>query len=141
MIVKSMPNLVLAGDIGGTKALIGAFEPAPVRPRRRFARAYGTHDHPELPAIIETFMRDAGITRETIGAACFGVAGPVIDEAADLTNVPWRIDAREITRAFGFPGVRLLNDLVAMAYSVPVLEPSELHVLQTGVANSTGNLS
>jgi glucokinase len=65
----------------------------------------------------------------------------VIDEAADLTNVPWRVDARKVAAVFEFPQVRLLNDLEAMAYSIPALESSEVHVLQTGVRNENGNIA
>lgn len=136
-----MAKFVLAGDIGGTKTLVGAFESAPRRPVRRCVRAYGTLEHRDLPDILEKFLRDAGIPGDSIVAACFGVAGPVIDEAADLTNVPWRVDARKVKQAFGFEHVRLLNDLEAMAQSVPVLEASELHVLQEGTPRPRGNIA
>jgi glucokinase len=141
MISKSMPNFLLAGDIGGTKTLLGLFERAPVRPRRVAVHAYGTLDHAELSIIVEAFLREAGGDARQIGAACFGVAGPVIDEAATLTNVPWQVDARKVRRAFGFAAVRLLNDLEAMAYAVPVLEGAELQVLQEGRPPARGNIA
>lgn len=133
-----MTNLVLAGDIGGTKTLIGAYERDRLRPRRMLARTYSTLDHQALPEIVTRFLADAAIDARAIRVACFGVAGPVIDEAADLTNVPWRVDARAVAATFGFPQVRLLNDLAAMAYSIPVLEPSEVLVLQQGTADGEG---
>ncbi len=136
-----MANLILAADIGGTKTLIGAFERAALRPQRKVARSYGTLDYRALPDIISQFLRDSSIERAAIKVACFGVAGPVIDEAADLTNVPWRVDARKVATTFGFSQVRLLNDLEAMAYSIPVLESSEVHVLQTGIRNESGNIA
>lgn len=141
MIGKSMANLVLAGDIGGTKTLIGAFERDRLRPKRLFARAYSTLDHRTLADIIERFLGDASIDAKSIRVACFGVAGPVIDEAADLTNVPWRVEARAVARTFGFPQVRLLNDLEAMAYAVPVLEPQELQILQEGSSDGEGPIA
>lgn len=136
-----MANLILAADIGGTKTLIGAFERAARRPQCRTARSYGTLEYRALPDIINQFLSDSSIDGRAIDVACFGVAGPVIDEAADLTNVPWRVDARIIATTFGFSQVRLLNDLEAMAYSIPVLESSEVHVLQTGVRNESGNIA
>ena len=136
-----MANLLLAGDIGGTKTLIGLFERAPGRPRAGVARSYGTLDYDALPAMIEVFLREADAPREQIDAACFGVAGPVIDEGADLTNVPWRVDARAVKRAFGFARVHLLNDLEAMAYSVPHLTGTEVFVLQDGTPQPTGNIA
>src|SRR6476646_3663938 len=138
---KSMAKLILAGDIGGTKTLIGAFERTGGRPRRLAARSYATLTHEALADIIHRFVEDESIDEKAIDYACFGVAGPVIDETADLTNVPWRVDARAVASAFGFLHVRLLNDLEAMAYSVPALAPTEVHVLQAGVDNPDGNIA
>jgi glucokinase len=141
MIPKSMPNLLLAGDVGGTKTLLGVFERATPRPRAVLTRSFGTLDHPDLPAMIAVFMRDGSLASAAIDSACFGVAGPVIDEAAALTNVPWRVDARAVAQAFGLRRVALLNDLVAMAYGIPALQPSELSVLQPGAPVAGGNLA
>ena len=136
-----MTNLILAGDIGGTKTIIGLFERATGRPRRRSARTYASLDFRELPDIINLFLRDESLDANMIAYACFGVAGPVIDAAAELTNVPWRVDARAVAKAFGFPQVRLLNDLEAMAYGVTVLDAPELHTLQPGVTDPDGNIA
>jgi glucokinase len=141
MIAKSMANLLLAGDIGGTKTLLGLYERADVRPRRVGVRAFGTLDYAELPQMIDEFLRRESLQRERIGAACFGVAGPVIDEAASLTNVPWRVEARRVAGTFGFGQVQLLNDLQAMAYAIPVLTAEELVVLQEGQPAADGNIA
>src|SRR5512143_3543758 len=98
MIGKSMTNLILAGDIGGTKTMIGVFERVAGRPLRRSMRTYTSLDFHELPDIIALFLRDEALDANAIGHACFGVAGPVINAAAELTNVPWRVDARAVAR-------------------------------------------
>jgi glucokinase len=136
--------MLLAGDIGGTKTLLGLFDSAPARPRPIATRTYGTLDYPDLQSMIASFVAEAdnGASRPgTITTACFGVAGPVIDEAAQLTNVPWRVDARQVASAFGFRRVELLNDLEAMAYGVTVLRENEVHVLQEGEALRGGNIA
>ena len=133
--------MILAGDIGGTKTLLGVFEAAPVRPRAAFVRSYGTLDFESLTTMIGRFLNDGGTAAAAIDQACFGVAGPVIDDAAQLTNVPWRVDARRVAGDLGFRGVSLLNDLEAMAYAVPVLSTSEVHVLQEGEALPGGNIA
>jgi glucokinase len=56
-----------------------------------------------------------------------------------MTNVPWKVDGRAVALAFGLSTVRLLNDLVSIAYSVAVLQQEELHVLQPGEPNLAGN--
>jgi glucokinase len=57
----------------------------------------------------------------------------------ELTNANWHIDAMALAGRLGIARVRLTNDLMAMARSVPVLEPSELATLQRGSADPHGN--
>ena len=131
--------MLLAGDIGGSKALIGLFAPAsPHRPGRVDVRSFPTRDYPSLEAILEEFLREHG-GAAAIQAASFGVAGPIVDQAVRLTNVPWLVDAAAVRARFGIPRVTLLNDLEAMAWSVPVLRDDELAVLQAGRRVPTGN--
>ena len=136
--------MLLAGDIGGTKTLLGLFDSAPARPRPIAVRSFGTLDFDDLPSMIKAFLQAADSPASApgaIAAACFGVAGPVIDESAQLTNVPWHVDARQVAATFDFRRVSLLNDLEAMAYGVTVLRESEVHVLQDGEAMRGGNIA
>jgi glucokinase len=129
----------LAGDIGGTSTRLGLFDPGRPRPTRRAFRVFGTLDFPDLPTMISAFLREQSVD-STPDRACFGVAGPVVGNAAELTNVPWRVDAKTVADTVGLKRVRVLNDLEAMAYAVPVLEDSELSTLQKGEANPHGNV-
>lgn len=133
--------MILAGDIGGTSTRLGVFDPARRRPVQRALRVYSTLDFPDLTAMIAAFLEAEAIDRTTIDRACFGVAGPVFDGAADLTNVPWRVEGRRVAAAFRIGTVALLNDLQAMAHAVPVLNDAELHVLQTGERDADGNIT
>jgi glucokinase len=132
--------MILAGDVGGTKTLIGLFQFDAQRPVRIDVRSYPTTDFAGLPAIIDAFY-DAQATRPAVTRAAFGVAGPVIDQRAQMTNVDWAVDGGELTREFGFTSVRLLNDLEAMATSLPVLRADECTALQRGTAKSGGNIA
>jgi glucokinase len=131
--------MILAGDIGGTKTLIGLFEARQPRPRPVHVESFATTSYANLPAIIEEFLA-ARRPPAPIAAAAVGVAGPVINQTAQMTNVEWGVDADELVRRFAFPHVRLLNDLEAMAYAVPVLEGDELAPLQKGVRRNEGNI-
>src|SRR5687768_7566130 len=131
--------MLLAGDIGGTKALLGLFNAAPHRPPPVSVESFATQDYPNILSMIDTFLQRQPAGRPPVDAACFGVAGPVIDDQAELTNVGWRVDGREVALEFGLARCRLLNDLVAIASAVGVLESDELHVLQEGVPNLSGN--
>lgn len=132
--------MLLAGDIGGTKTLLGLFEPAAGRPRAIGSQAFTTLHYRDLSSILDEFIGTLAVEQRAIDGVCFGVAGPVIADTAQLTNVPWRVEARDIAGQFGFRRVDLLNDLQAMAYGVPVLHESELHVLQGGTPVGGGNM-
>jgi glucokinase len=132
--------MLLAGDVGGTKTLLGLFEDAGRRPVKVSARAFSTPAYPNLVAMIEDFKYTAG-TGHSIDAACFGVAGPVIGDVGHLTNVPWRVEAEQIARTFGIARVSIINDLAAMAQAVPLLEGDELHTLQRGEFRRDGNIA
>jgi glucokinase len=133
--------MILAGDIGGTKTLLGLFDPAPGRPRPIVIRSFPTLDFDGLPAMIAAFVEKEAIARSAITAGCFGAAGPVVGDAVSLTNVPWQVNARQVEQALGLPRVALLNDLQAMAYGVPMLQEPELHALQQGDAVRGGNMA
>ena len=131
---------LLAGDIGGTKTLLGLYTRTEARPTPRAVRRLTTNDFSSLGDVVAAFLNEtAAMAPEPIGAACFGVAGPVHDQVAELTNVPWRIEAASVGARLGVPTVRLVNDLVAMAYAVPLLRDAELHVLQRGTPVASGN--
>jgi glucokinase len=129
--------VLLAGDVGGTKTLLGLFRQNAERPASTVVREFATLDFDSLDDIVQTFLEETN-ARE-IEAVCIGVAGPVTGLVARLTNVPWLADASDLAERLGDRPVQLLNDLEAMAYAVPVLEPDELGVLQEGIAVPTGN--
>jgi glucokinase len=133
--------MLLAGDIGGTKTLLGLFDPLPARPRPVATASFGTLAFPDLPTMIAGFLDAHRVAGRTVEAACFGVAGPVLGEAAELTNVPWRVDARHVSTVFDIRRVALLNDLEALGHAVPVLTEAEVHVLQAGEALRGGNMA
>ena len=131
--------MLLAGDIGGTKTLLGLFAQAPERPKRIEVGEFTTLDYDSLVPMIREFLKASGVEARAVRAATFGVAGAVTDQVARLTNVPWTVDAAAITEAASLRHVHILNDLEAMAHSVAVLEPQELKVLQHGVRQPDGN--
>ncbi len=138
-IVKSRVPALLAADVGGTKTVCGLFTVAGgERPNPIAVAEVATREHDGIDSLLAPFLDRHGAGR-TIAAAVLGVAGPVRDNASDLTNVPWRIEASAITERFGIRQVRLLNDLVAMGRSLPVLTADELVTLQPGDPDPAGN--
>ena len=132
--------MIVGGDVGGTKTLLGLFEPAADRLLRVGPTySYATNTYQSVGEILGEFTRAIGAV--TIDAAAIGVAGPVVGNAARLTNVTWDITASEVAGALGTRRVRVLNDLEALAHSVETLTAADLHVLHPGLPRSDGNVA
>ena len=132
--------MLLAGDVGGTKTLLGLFRTVSsddTRPAEVVVREYATLEFDSLDDVVRTFAEETNTA--AIDAVAIGVAGPVTGHTARLTNVPWVADVSAVSERFGDCPALLLNDLEAMGSAVPVLEPDELAILQAGVAMPTGN--
>lgn len=121
---------VLAGDIGGTKSLLGVFEDGELRQQRRLANA----DFSEFSAVIAAFLADIGVPGSRFDGACLAVAGPVADDgsSAKLTNLPWIIDSTALAARFGLPVPGLVNDFAAAAIGAIASASEQLLTLQQG---------
>lgn len=140
-----MSTMILAGDLGGTKTLLGLYERSAdgraARPRPIVVRSFATPAFTDLTTMISAFAEDPQVRGHAVSSASFGVAGPVLGRTATLTNVPFTIDADAIGRSFSIAHVSLLNDLEAMAWSLRVLSDTEVKVLQEGTVSPRGNLA
>ncbi|MCL4810891.1 MAG: glucokinase [Vicinamibacteraceae bacterium] len=131
--------MLLAGDLGGTKTLLGLFSSRRPRPEPLDIREFVTLDYPDLPSMVREFLRTTTADTDAVRAAAFGVAGLVGEGEAVLTNVPWRVEVASLEAAAGTPRVALVNDVEAMAWSIAVLDGTELETLQAGTADADGN--
>src|SRR5262245_15164122 len=101
--------MLLVADIGGTStrlALIGPGGPRDVTSRETHASAAVA----DLAALLDTVIARAPAAVE---ACSLGVPGPVVEERAEVTNLPWLVDARALSARLGGRPVFLLNDLEA----------------------------
>jgi glucokinase len=116
---------LIAGDVGGTKTLLQFVDRGAVCAERRFdSGAYKTFDD-----LLAEFMP---LTEPPIDGACFAVAGPVLEQRAEITNLKWVMKARELASEFDIAHVSLINDFYAVALGVPLLTPSERLPLNPG---------
>jgi glucokinase len=130
--------MILAGDVGGTKTNLGLFEGMGDRLRLLRSEKYHSPDFPGLSAVIQDFLR-GGPAGLDIQAACFGIPGPVIDNRASTPNLAWVIDGAQVAADVHVGRLALINDLVATAEGIPLLEPDELATLQEGSPEPEGN--
>jgi glucokinase len=133
--------LILAGDIGGTKTNLGLFtEESDGLRLQRFA-AFHSSDFSGLGPVVGRFLGEEGAAGKDLAAACFGIAGPVVDNRVETPNLAWRVDGTALAAEIRLPEERLLliNDLVATAEGIPLLSTAELAVVQSGTAHSQAN--
>ena len=148
--------MIIAGDIGGTKTHLALLDwekdrVDPIRLESFHSADYTSLDDmlteflapPAAPGSIddvetgkqshaaEVEQRPSDKTQK-IDAACFGIAGPVIQNRCQTTNLPWVVDGATLAKQFDIPTVRLLNDLEAMAYGILLLRPDEVEILNAG---------
>ena len=126
----------LAADIGGTKTEVALFLSnddsfSPVVKKR-----YSSRQAAGIEEIISDFLHDHRIRCEVIS---LGIAGVVGDDSAQATNLPWTITQAGMAK-LGFSAVSMINDMTAVAASLPLLGENDLYCLQRG-AGSSGPLS
>jgi glucokinase len=99
---------------------------------------FKSRDYAGLEGVVRAFLAriDAGVDR-----AAFGVAGPVANGEAKVTNLPWVIDERALAGSVGLASVTLINDLQAVAAAVPFLGAGDLHTLNEGQAAVGGAIA
>jgi glucokinase len=130
---------VLGGDAGGTKVNLAIFEATASDVRIVRSSTYHSGSFPSVNKILQQFLQEnADHKPEKI---CMGVAGPVFEGRATVTNLPWHVDANEISAATDIKQVILLNDLEATAYGVAGLEEKDFSVLHDGDPDEGGNIS
>jgi len=144
--------MILAGDIGGTKTYLALYDWKEHRVESAREEKFFNADFESFEEILSEFLapldepsddfkHEEGIDDdssshnaaepldETIDAACFGVAGPVIDNRCRATNLPWVIDGNTLATHLDVPKVRLLNDVEALGHGILILNPDETELI------------
>jgi glucokinase len=91
-------------------------------------KTFNSRDYRGFEGVLREFLKG----KMEIEAACFGVAGPVIDGKVTATNLPWRVDLGLLQKELSLERLTLINDLVANAYGISVLKKADYTVLNSG---------
>jgi glucokinase len=125
--VKTVGYALLA-DIGGSNARFAVLEPdhaytTPI--------VLQTADFSGFHTALDTFRQRADVSAPFARAA-IGVAGPVTEDGASLTNCGWDLSLAAIRDAIGGGEAVLVNDFTALALSLPALVERDLRRLGGG---------
>jgi len=129
--------MILGGDIGGTHTRLAVFDDDGRKQAGQPDRTYPSREHAGLEVIVRRFLDETGVR---VAAACFGVAGPVKNGRCVATNLPWVVDAADLTRDLG-ARAWVINDLEATAWGLAALLPNEVAELSPGAQDAAGNIA
>jgi glucokinase len=131
-------TLLLAGDIGGTKTILRLVQATSVTDTRTLQeQRYSSHEYPDLVPMVKTFLAtcEKALGRKfAIQAACFAIAGPVVNETSKVTNLGWFLTADRLSEELAIAKVSLINDFAAVGYGVLGLGDVDLCTLQVGAS-------
>ncbi len=130
--------MILAGDIGGTKAQLALMRPRwPLCPYE--LRTYPTRAYSDPFSLLRDYLSTVEERPEVISLA---VAGPVLQGEVYMVNVGWRFSEQDLKEAF--PAAKetlLLNDLEALAFAIPYLPEKGLFQIKPGTCDPQGNIA
>jgi len=130
--------MILAGDIGGTKTVLALLKSGEDGLKMLVQeQTFASSEFDSFDAILDLFIpRDVKIS-----SACFGVAGPVVNQRCFATNLSWTLDGEQLKARLGTPRVHLMNDLEAMALGMLHLEEEDFIQLNPNAEPQTGNIA
>jgi len=129
---------ILAVDIGGTKTSFGLFEVRKGTVRLVQETTYPSKKYGSFDKLLEQYLKEQAVGQFDV--LSIGVAGPVVDNRVQLTNLSWEIDAAGIQKKRKIAAVYLLNDLEATAYGLVGIEPDDLAKIHVG-SQKEGNMA
>ena len=128
-------STVLAGDIGATKSNLALFKVEGGNVASLQEAQYKSQEYKNIIELTNTFIKNIPLP----DSICFGVAGPVLNGHAKLSNIMWEIDSNELSNHFGVKNVQLINDLEATAYGLAMLTEKDIAVIHKGNDAAVGN--
>jgi len=139
-------TVIFAGDIGGTKTILrlvrasGNVAPGkPIDLEILHEVTYPSQDYPEFAPMAQQFLASASsaVGMPPVAGGCLGIAGPVANNVANLTNLSWVLDGDALAQALHLPFVTLINDFAAVGYGIFGLPDSAFKTLQAGSVDRT----
>lgn len=121
--------MILAGDVGGTKARLALYQSQDGVFTRQSTETFNSSNFSGLEEVVQIFLRKH---QARVSKACIGVPAPIVEGKARPANLAWELDEVRLSQTLGLNAVRLVNDLVATTAAVPFLSADDLIVLHRG---------
>ena len=119
MTTRGTSSTILVGDIGGTHTRLSLYDRQGKRLLHEAVLPSRAYD--QFEDVAQQFLGTS--THAAPGVAVLGVAGPVRNQVAMVTNLRWRLDGARLARTLSIPKVVLANDLAVAAKGCLHLTP------------------
>jgi len=132
-----MSRYGLVADAGGTNvrfALVDLDGGVALREPEK----YTSRDFSSIADAARAYLNSQAI-RDAPERALISVAGPVTDNAINMTNLGWQFSGRDLGHALGIAQVELINDYEAIAHSISRLKEDDLRVIGPSVSAARGD--
>jgi len=138
-----MGVLYISGDIGGTNSRMELRRTGPKQTHADEKQraegdvlvaehTYPSQKYPSMAAVVEQFLKEHKPAGESVYCMCLAVAGPVTNNVAAITNLPWPpIDGGELARLFKLERASIINDFEGIGYGLLALGPEDLESVYT----------
>ncbi len=135
-------QLYLAGDIGGTKTLLGLYSLEGTELVLVRERNFPSKDWQDLTALIQGFLDEIALTPEDITGGCLSLAGPITQDKCFLTNLNRVIHCPDLRSSLPLRRPLLLvNDLEAMGRGLMDLRGEDLICLNPSAESPSSSLA
>lgn len=134
--------MILAADIGGTKLLFGLFATTGQIPTLMSKQRYSSRDFASLEEAIDAFLADLPENHANRGihAACFSVAGPVVNGECPMTNLNWLVSESKLANRFPqIHRILVRNDMEAMGKGLRLVDPACIVSLMPDAAKQSND--
>lgn len=124
----------LVADIGGTNARFGWLSGPKAALEQ--VRVLPCQEHQGLVEVIQAYLQLGGLPMPA--CAALGMANPVLGDAVQMTNLPWRFSVEEVRERLGLQTLLVLNDFTALMLAVPGIAPQYLEAIGPHVPARSG---
>ncbi len=117
-------------DIGGTNARFGCVNQAAPHWWIEHAMALRNEEFNSVDDLIRTYF--AALPEMQIKGGCLAIAGPVIDDQINITNLGWSFSIAELQQCLQLSELVVINDFVGLAHSLAHLSAEALTEIIAG---------
>jgi glucokinase len=130
MMTELLPLIV--ADVGGTNARFALVTEVPAETvKLEYVRVFESSSFSGFTDLLDSYI--ATLDGVKPRGACLSIAGPIIGDSVNLTNLRWDFSIEAERKRFDLQRLVCINDFASLSYSVLSLTASEQRVIKPGV--------